>query len=291
MTSYTNITRVLVTGASGFVGKHLVDRLTSDGKDVVAPLRSEGFDILRDELPLDGVEHVIHLAALTGVVEAWDDPVIYHNVNTHGTVRVLDQCRRQGCSMTYVSTYVYGQPKSLPVAESAPTIANNPYGFSKLMAEKACEFYAASFNVPAVILRLFNGYGPGQSDRFLLPHIARQVASDNCTQIEVKDLRPRRDYVYISDVVDAFICAMDAHPGDIFNIGSGVSYSVEDIIKIALNVAGVDKPYGCPTQLIRKNEVDDVVADISLIEKSIGWKPKVDIADGLKRLIDSMRNQ
>src|SRR5262249_6735157 len=99
---------VLVTGATGFIGRHLVSRLTTLGHRVCSVSRDAGFDILTQELPLDGIEHVFHLAARTGVGEAWRDPAAFLHTNGYGTARVVDQCRRQNCSMTFVSSYLYG---------------------------------------------------------------------------------------------------------------------------------------------------------------------------------------
>jgi nucleoside-diphosphate-sugar epimerase len=280
---------ILITGGSGFVGKHLVARLKMDGKTVIAPLRKDGFDLLKDELPLKRVDHVVHLAALTGVVEAWEDPVAFHNINAHGTMRVLEQCRRSGCSVTYASAYVYGHPEYLPIDETAATVASNPYAFSKLMAEEACRFYERSFNLPVTILRIFNVFGPEQSDRFLLPHIIRQLIDPNCFEILVKDLNPRRDYVYIDDVIDAIIASIDTKSGGLYNVGSGKSYSVEEVIQICLDITLSKKTYGCPVEQRRKNELDDVVADISHIKRTFGWCPKTSLRAGLSQLIDSTR--
>jgi len=283
------VNRVLVTGGGGFIGSHLVAHLQRLGKAVVAPSRRDGFDVLTSEFPLNDIDHVFHLAAETGVVESWEDPVSFHHVNAHGTVRLLEQCRHRKCSITYISGYVYGRTRKLPIGESDHVEASNPYAFSKFIAEEACRFYARVFGLPVAILRPFNVYGPGQSDRFLLPYIARQVLDPKCTMIQVLDLAPRRDYVYISDVIEAAIAAIAAKPGEIFNVGSGTSYSVEDVIKITLAAADIQKPYGCPDRKVRANEIDDVVADISAIQNSLGWTPAVSFEAGLKKLIESMR--
>ena len=217
--SFLQLRRVVVTGGTGFLGRHLVERLRAARIAVVTPGREQGFDLQRDDLPLNEVDHVFHLAARTGVVDAWNDPVGFFHTNTHGTVRVLDQCRRHGCSLTYISAYVYGQPQRLPIAEDDPVVANNPYAFSKSMAEETCRFFLKNFGVPVTILRPFNVYGPGQSDRFLLPSIAAQVVDRNCQEIVVKDLAPRRDYIFVSDAIDAILVSLATTPGSLFNIG------------------------------------------------------------------------
>src|SRR5262245_48402204 len=109
--------KVLVTGADGFLGRHLVGELSRRGVSVVSVSHKVGYDILIDNLPLDGVRHVFHLAARTFVPDSWNDPSSFHLTNTHGTVRVLDQCRQHGCSVSFASTYVYGKPNYIPIDE------------------------------------------------------------------------------------------------------------------------------------------------------------------------------
>lgn len=283
------VNRVLVTGGSGFIGSHLVAHLQRIGKEVVTPSRRDGFDLLTGELPLDDIDHVFHLAAQTGVVESWEDPVTYHHVNAHGTVRLLDQCRHHQCPMTYISGYIYGRNKTLPIGETDNVEASNPYAFSKFMAEEACRFYARVFGLRVAILRPFNVYGPGQSDRFLLPHIVRQAIDPGCVMIQVLDLAPRRDYIYVADVIDAALAAIAAEPGETFNVGSGTSHSVEDVIRTTLDLIGIEKPYGSPDRQVRTNEINDVVANIAAIRNSLGWQPAVSFEEGLKQLIESMR--
>lgn len=287
--SLLQLRRVLVTGGTGFLGRHLVERLRAARIAVVTPSREQGFGLQRDNLPLNEVDHVFHLAARTGVVDAWDDPVGFFYTNTHGTVRVLDQCRRHGCSLTYISAYVYGQPQRLPIAEADPVVANNPYAFSKSMAEGACRFFSKNFGVPVTILRPFNVYGPGQSDRFLLPRIAAQVVDRNCHEIVVSDLAPRRDYIFVSDAIDAILVSLATTPGSLFNIGSGTSHSVADAIRTVCRIAGVTKPYRAIVTATRPNEIDDVVADISALRAQTGWIPRVSFDEGLRKLIEKLK--
>ncbi len=283
--------RVLITGGTGFLGRHLVERLRAAKIAVLTPSRAEGFDLQRDDLPLNDVDHVFHLAARTGVVDAWDDPVGFFHTNTHGTVRVLDQCRRHGCSLTYISAYVYGQPQRLPIAETDPVAANNPYAFSKYMAEEACRFFFKNFGVPVTILRPFNVYGPGQTEQFLLTRIAAQAVDRNCQEIVVRDLAPRRDYIFVSDAIDAILASVATTPGSFFNIGSGISHSVADAIQTVCRVAGVTKPYRAIVGATRPNEIDDVVADISALCAETGWMPRVSFDEGLRQLIEGLRLQ
>jgi nucleoside-diphosphate-sugar epimerase len=280
--------RAIVTGSTGFIGSHVAKRLQAEGVAVIGLARATGFDILTDDLPLDDVDHVYHLAGVTFVPRSWDDPVSFHHVNTHGTVRLLDQCRRGGVPVTFASTYVYGMPARLPIDEDAPTSVSNPYTYSKLSAENACRFFCEEYGARVAIVRPFNVYGPGQDNSFLIPMIARQALDPSVKEIVVASLAPRRDFVYISDLVEALLLAPCLPHAQPFNVGGGRSYSVEDIVKISLECAGVIKPYRDRGE-VRKNEIPDTVADISAIERACAWRPRVDIASGIRAVIASLK--
>jgi nucleoside-diphosphate-sugar epimerase len=281
------MSKLLVTGASGFIGRHLVARLDQLGKKIVQVSRTQGFDISRDSLPLGGVDHVFHLAGITGVEKAWCHPLPFLNTNTMGTAHILEQCRGR-CSVTFVSAYIYGSPQRSPIPETEPAKVQNPYALSKLLAEEICDFYVRFYEVHVVVLRMFNVYGPGQQNSFLIPSILEQILDPQQPEVRVKDLVPSRDYVYVSDVVEGIIMATGAASGSVFNIGSGVAYSVEDIIQRASAAAGIHKSYRA-TGETRPREILKTCADIAAIRKSIGWLPKVSIDEGLRLVIESMR--
>ena len=280
---------VVVTGDTGFVGGHLAARLRRDGVTVAGVSASRGGDVASAELPLAGVDHVFHLAGRTYVPDAWKDPAGFYQINAMGTVRVLEQCRQHDVPLTYVSAYVYGRPERLPINETAPVNPNNPYAFSKYAGEEACRFYAATFATKVSILRLFNVYGPGQRADFLIPTIARQALDREIAQIEVMDLAPRRDYVHVDDVMDALLASPTLPSGEAFNVGSGVSHSVEDVIVACLKAAGTSKPYRARNEP-RPNEIADVVADISALRNAAGWQPRVSFADGMASVVAEARN-
>lgn len=283
-------TTVLVTGATGFIGRHLVARLEAAGKTVVGTSRSLGTDLARDPLPLEGIDHVIHVGARTGVVEAWADPVAFVETNTLGTLRLLEACRACKCAMTFISAYIYGVPQRLPIRESDPVDPNNPYALSKHLAEQACGFYARAYGLQVVTLRLFNVYGPGQALNFLIPFILEQLLDPARAEIEVMDLAPSRDYVFVDDVVDAVLLAAGAPTGSLFNVGSGTAHSVEDIIRQLIAVSGVDKPYKGKS-MRRPNEIDTTVADIAALREAVGWQPRTSIEDGLRRVVEDQRQR
>lgn len=277
--------RVVVTGAGGFLGSRLVARLRRDGVDVLPLGRAEGFRLLEDRMPLQGISHVFHLAAETGVVEAWADPARFHLVNSHGTVRILDQCRQAGCSLTYVGAYIYGVPQQLPISEDHPVRPNNPYAFSKWMGEQACEWYASMYAVPVTAIRLFNVYGPGQSDRFLVTRVIDQVLDPGQPAIELMNLAPRRDYLFVDDAIEALVRSRPGAGYQVFNVGSGSSYSVAEVVNEVLQLSGINKPV-VDKHVSRPNEIPDVRADCSRIAVACGWTPSFSLRAGVQAMLD-----
>jgi len=282
----TQLRRAAVTGASGFLGRHLTRGLEAAGVEVLPLSRATGHDVLTAALPLDGVDHLFHLAAATGIPAAWEDPPGVILANAQGTVRVLDQCRRAGCPVTFASTYVYGRPDRLPVPEEAAVHPSNPYSLSKLMAEEACRAFAGMYGLPVTVLRIFNIYGPGQDARFLVPHILRQAMDPAAVEVVVQDLAPRRDYVHVADVVRAFLASTRLAGFHLFNLGSGVSHSVAEVIALACAAAGRDKA-ARQTGAVRPADVPETVADISAIGAALGWRPRITLEEGLRGMVEA----
>lgn len=276
----------VVTGATGFVGRHLVQKLEQLGYRVIALSRSAGFDVKRDQLPTGPVDYLFHLAARTGVAEAWDDPVGFFETNALGTLRILDQCRSRDCSVCYLSSFLYGAREGAAKETDAIT-PTNPYALSKHVGEQACAFFERRFGVKVVIVRPANIYGPGQGLQFLIPHVIRQVVDERVAEIVVRDLAPRRDYVHVDDVVDGMLLSTAAPAGSVFNLGSGTTYSVEEIIRYACELAGVQKPYhdlGQP----RSHEIATALMDATAAHEVLGWRPKISLQQGLQSVIESM---
>jgi len=275
--------KVLVTGGTGFIGAAVTAALRKAGRDVIALGRGDG-DIASPETlsghGARGISSVIHCAGRTFVPDSWADPAGFMTTNLLGTLRVLEFCRVEGARLIHLSAYIYGQPEKLPIAESAPVRANNPYALSKHMAEQACRFHAEQFGVPVTILRPFNVYGPGQARQFLIPTILAQLRD---TKVEMLDLEPRRDYVFLPDLVDAILRAeMLTAPGcRVVNIGSGQSVSVAEIVAAAQAVAGTSLKVVSRGKK-RSNEIPDVVADITTARDLLAWSPHNGLAEGLK---------
>ena len=278
---------VLVTGASGFLGSRLVTALRERGVAVLTHSIGDG-DLADAPPPVRGARHVFHLAAKTYVPDSWKDPVAFYRANVLGTANVVDYCRACGASFTLVSSYMYGRPERLPISEDHPLNAFNPYGHSKLLAEEIAGFYGSSFSVPVTIVRPFNLYGPGQSSEFLIPSLIRQALDPDATAITVADLTPRRDYVYVDDVVELLIrSGENPESGGAYNAGSGVSTSVQELAGIIAQLAGTHKPV-VSLNAVRPNEVLDTVADIGRARDRLGWCPMVGLREGLERTIRAM---
>ncbi len=279
---------VLVTGSKGFIGSLLVTQLQSKGYTVFEWDENNG-DISTTTIKLQNINHIFHLAAQTFVPKSWDEPYSFYKSNTLGTINVLEYCKTKEISLTFISAYVYGAPNTLPINESHELKPANPYMHSKILAESACKFYSDNYDVKVNIIRPFNIYGPGLSDRFLIPEIILQTLS-NSEEIKVQDLSPKRDFVYIDDLIDAILLSMKSDGYyNIFNVGSGESYSVKEIIDKVQKIANTNKTV-ISNDNVRKNEIPDVIADISFVKEKLNWSPKFNLEDGLKKLVEYYKN-
>lgn len=287
------MSKILVTGASGFIGRALASRLKAQGRDVVLIGSADGDIASRETLAMftqQDIAHVFHLAGKTFVPDSWDDPQAFCQTNVLGTVNALEFCRKNRIPMTYVSAYVYGHPDSLPIGENSAIRPSNPYALTKRLAEEACEFYASAYDLPVTTIRPFNVYGIGQAEHFLIPAIISQ-ALDSGGKIVVKDLAPRRDYVYLEDLVTALLATLDKPGGyRVYNIGSGVSLSVQEVIDAIQGVACTHKKVVCDNAA-RTNELMDVVADISKAGNELGWHPGFSFHAGIENIIRSEREK
>ncbi|MEN8198354.1 MAG: SDR family NAD(P)-dependent oxidoreductase, partial [Pseudomonadota bacterium] len=222
---------VLVTGADGFIGSHLVEALAQNGAKVTALALYNAFgshgwlDELSDKVAarltrtrgdlrdtafmdrlVEGQDFVFHLGALIAIPHSYDAPQSYVDTNIAGTLNVLEAARRHGVSrLVHTSTSeVYGTALVKPITEDHPLQGQSPYSASKIGADMMAEAYARSFDLPVVILRPFNTYGPRQSERAVIPTVIRQALDPECDSIKVGDVAPTRDFNYVGDTVDAF---------------------------------------------------------------------------------------
>ncbi|MDP4281275.1 MAG: NAD-dependent epimerase/dehydratase family protein [Bacteroidota bacterium] len=281
--------RILVTGADGFTGKHLVARLRAEGHEVT------GFDIAQGDIagfdPFEkytyqSIDYVFHLAGKTFVPESWQRPYEFYRVNNLGTLNALEFCRHSGSNLTYISSYLYGSPEYLPVDEKHPVKAYNPYAHSKVLAESLCRQYKTLFGLESIIIRPFNIYGPGQSGLFLIPEVIQKVLKPSIPVVEIMDGKPKRDFLFVDDYIDALVLSME-WPRETVNLGSGSSASVKEIVEEVMQISGIHKPVK-DSGSARPNEIPDLYADISFARK-LGWNPVSSLHEGLEKCIDSIK--
>jgi len=289
----------VVTGSSGFIGKHLVHALKSINKEINVleiSRTTSSIDVTDWEkvkkIPSQDV--LFHLAGIINIQEAFVQPRDVYFTNYVGTLNMLEWCRLHDIKrMVYVSTFVYGVPQYLPVYEMHPASPNNPYSQSKLMGEELCEAYCRDHGLNVTILRLFNIYGAQQTGNFLIPQILRQLPSG---EVELGDPSPKRDFLYISDVVDALIAASESDTDgcNVYNIGSGESYPAGEVADMLANIyfeqtgknVSIKYTYGK-----RKSEIADTIANIDKAKNELKWTPQVDIKTGLSMTLRAYFNE
>jgi len=285
------MSKLFITGPSGFIGTHLIASLHDTEHSIFNSDCESKFDVT-DETnweSLSNIDCVIHLAGKSFVPDSWNKPGDFIRSNFQGVINALEYCRKNNGLLIFLSSYLYGDPKILPTPETCSLIATNPYAFSKYVSEDVCKFYAENLNTRVVILRLFNVYGPGQSNNFLIPTILKQMELSRT--IVVKDLDPKRDYVYVKDVVNAIIKSIDFKDQfGVFNIGSGKSYSVKNLIDMIMEIKGISFNVESLNER-RKGEIMDTMADIDQAKKKLKWSPVWEIKKGLQETIQYYQNK
>jgi len=277
---------ILVTGASGFIGSALVVKLESMGLKVFQLNSSDGdiSDInLLKRYNNRKICHVFHLASKTFIPESWQNPFDFYRSAVLGTLNILKLCKAKKIPITYVSAYLYGIPNKLPITETHQLKPNNPYAHSKFFAEDLCKFYSQFYHVKVTIVRPFNVYGKGQKKYFLIPSIIDQVLCKEV--IKVKDIKPKRDYIYLDDFVSGLICTLNNKENfSIFNFGSGKGLTVLEIVEIIQKIAGTNKKLFSEENQ-RKNEIMNVVADIQKSKDILNWSPVFKFEDGIREIL------
>jgi UDP-glucose 4-epimerase len=308
---------VLVTGGDGFIGSQLVECLAASGARVTALAFYNSFDSVGwlDELPaglrrrvrivrgdirdaafvrrlVEGQSIVFHLAALIAIPHSYTAPSSFVDTNVIGTLNLLEAARDHGVErFVHTSTSeVYGTARVTPIAEDHPYQAQSPYAASKLGADFMVEAFVRSFEVPVVILRPFNTYGPRQSERAIIPTIIRQALDPECRTISVGDLSPRRDFTFVGDTVEAFLALgtlRDPEYGQPYNAGTGRSVAIADVLDIVRRLTGCDKPVETDPSRCRpaNSEVGLLLADPSRLAAKTGWRAEVLLEQGLSRTV------
>ena len=279
--------KAIVSGSNGFLGGHVCKILEKRRIDVIPLDITNGFDLSLPESfeKLPQVEHFIHLANLVYVPMSYEKPYMFYRINYMSTLNALEYCRKNNAHLIYASSYIYGAPQYLPVDENHPICPFNPYAQTKVICEKMCEGYHRDFNVKASILRPFNLYGTGQNGKLLIPEIIGQL-KEGKNQIQLKAASPRRDYINVVDVAEAFVaCINDANDYGVYNVCSGESISVREITEL-INKHLKNKVEFIFSSSDRPNEVDESRGTCEKL-RSIGWRPTISFEEGIIDILKS----
>jgi len=303
---------VLVTGADGFIGSHLTERLVAIGAKTRALVQYNSFGSWgwlgespsREELevflgdvrdsdslraPMRGVDVVFHLAALIAIPYSYQAPRSYLDTNATGTLNVLSAALSADARrVVHTSTSeVYGTARFVPISEAHPLQAQSPYSASKIAGDKIAEAFHRCFGLPVATLRPFNTYGPRQSARAVIPTIVTQLLVGET--VELGNLEPTRDFTYVSDTVDGFlaIAGCDDAIGEVVNLGSQREISIGDLVTLIARRLDRDAVIVGAPERVRPpaSEVDRLCADASRAKALLGWEPETSLESGLRETI------
>lgn len=304
--------KVLVTGAEGFIGSTLVDRLVAAGADVRAfahykPYGTQGWlagkgdeveivagDVRDPERVNDVIadrDVVFHLAALIGIPYSYEAPDSYVQTNVVGTQNVLNACRRAGVSrLLHTSTSeTYGTALTAPISEDHPLQPQSPYSASKIGADMMALSYHHAFELPVAVVRPFNTYGPRQSSRAVIPTILSQLHA-GAQEIKLGAVSPTRDFNYVEDTVGGFlaVAGSDRALGHAVNIGSGREISIGDLAQHCIDITGSSARVVTDEDRLRPagSEVERLLCDNSRAKEWCGWEPEFTLEEGLSRTSD-----
>lgn len=307
--------KVLVTGAAGFIGSHLTESLTRAGASVRAFVRYNSRndygwlescdpdvaqeieifrgDLVNPEAVADAVrdsDRVLHLGALIPIPYSYRHPREFVLANTVGTLNVLEASRRAGIErLVHVSTSeVYGTPQHVPIAETHPLNAQSPYAASKVGADQLALSYRFSFDLPVVIARPFNTYGPRQSARAVIPTIVTQALAGS--EIQLGSTHTTRDFLFVDDTVRGLMrCAEVAGlEGTVINLGTGTETSIAALSELILDQLGVERTVTLVDERTRppRSEVERLLADVAKARALLDWSAAVPLSEGIRRTID-----
>jgi len=307
-------TRVLVTGAGGFIGSHLVEELVREGHQVrafvhynsasnwyhlealpesvlksVETLAGDVADAFMVDQAVRDCQMVFHLAALIGIPYSYGAPGAYVNTNVVGTLNVLQACRRHEVErLVHTSTSeVYGTAQYVPIDEDHPLVGQSPYSATKIAADKLVESYWRSFELPACIVRPFNTYGPRQSARAVIPTIIVQALSGET--LRLGSLDPVRDMTYVEDTARGFVAAgrADGVAGEVINLGTGEGFSVGQLVERIGALTGRELTVEQDSARVRPagSEVMRLISDNTKARRLTGWRPETSLDEGLRKTL------
>lgn len=312
--------RVLVTGADGFIGSHLCERLAAEGARVRAfalynslgrwgwldhlePGARSRLDVFPGDIrdpgrvgeAASGCRFVFHLASLIAIPYSYHAPDSYVQTNVGGALNILNACRRAGVErLVHTSTSeVYGSARYVPIDEAHPLQGQSPYSATKIAADMLAESFHRSFGLPVAIIRPFNTFGPRQSDRAVIPTIISQLLS-GADEIRLGALTPTRDFNFVLDTVEGFLAVArsEAAVGRVINIGSGREVSIGELAELLMGLVGHRARIVCEESRLRpgKSEVNRLLCDNRLARELAGWQPAHSLERGLEETIAWMRD-
>lgn len=297
--------KILVTGGAGFIGSEVVRQLSKMGSKItVFDNYSSGRMRYLDGIPfvkqvkgsitnkedivkvVKNINYIINLAALPFIPDSYFYPEEFFKVNTEGTINLLMVCKKLKNLRNFVhisTSEVYGTAKTVPMSESHPTLPQSTYAASKLAGERAAYTLHKEQNIPVVIIRPFNSYGPRITQPYIIPEIITQILQQNST-IKLGNIESSRDFTFVSDTARGIISGMLANNaiGETINIGSNNSYKIKDLVKMISRI--IDKKITIKTDStrLRPFDVQKLVCDNNKAKKLLDWRPEVSIEEGLK---------
>jgi len=306
--------RILVTGATGFIGSHLTELCVKKGFDVVAFDRynpnnhwgwleeskyKDDIDVILGDVrdydsvskAMEGCDVVFHLAALIGIPYSYVSPLAYIRTNVEGTYNILEAAKYLGLEKVLVTSTseTYGTAQYVPIDEKHPLQPQSPYSASKIAADAMAKSFHNAFELPLTIARPFNTYGPRQSARAVIPTIITQIASGK-KQIKLGDLTPTRDLSYVEDICRGFIALAECEKaiGETVNIGSNFEIAIGDVVENIKEIMNSNVQVITENARLRpeKSEVFRLWCDNTKIRELTGFEPKYSIKEGLKKTID-----
>ncbi|MGH9118696.1 MAG: GDP-mannose 4,6-dehydratase [Acidimicrobiales bacterium] len=296
--------RALVTGASGFVGRHLVDHLAAAGDDVVPTDRHTGVDILDEAAVRKAVgdarpDVVYHLAAWSDVGGSWSDPMAVFRVNAEGTLRVLQASADHDVDRVVLvsSADVYGPvtDDELPLTEASPMRPASPYAASKAAADLLGLEAWLGHQLGVIRIRAFNHHGPGQTDRFVAAALAERVARNELaaeSTVTVGNLTARRDFTDARDVVTAYrLLAERGQPGEAYNVCTGRAVPISEIAERLLGMASIPMRLEVDPGLARPVDVPVLLGDNTKLRTATGWRPTIPLETTLADMLDDARGR
>jgi len=305
--------KILVTGAGGFIGSHLVEKCIEEGFEVKAFVRYNSKNNwgwlekskVKNEIEVvtgdirdydsvynaaEGCEAVFHLAALIGIPYSYTSPLAYIKTNIEGTYNILQAAKERNLENIIITSTseTYGTAQYVPINEDHPLVGQSPYSASKIAADQIALSYHKSFGLPVKIARPFNTYGPRQSARAIIPTIITQILNGK-TELDLGNTTPTRDLTYVQDTAAGFIEIFNCKDliGGVTNIGMNEEISVDDLANTIAGILGIKISIKEDKQRVRpeKSEVERLRCDNTKVMKYTGWKPQYDLTKGLNETI------